>query len=272
MAAQREVSQQQGEWLPTPPISLDAGTGWGATAFSADAKEANAGTGPAREQEPQPRYLTTSGLFERPQRPQAWKEATLESTPPPAQEPSELVNEFRSALPAPQANEAVRPRKSGEGILALAVVGILLAAAAATIYLRHPAKSAIEFQTAKTWMVKQWTSDLQEFSSAFHLQAGVPKTEESNHRRGLGAYLRERKSANLGGPAAPASVWERPTENPASFDLYITDSYGRRWILTPAGDEFGPLNHSANASALDPGAPPMAPTGCRSPVYHSRCP
>lgn len=273
MATEREVSQQQGGWLPSSPVSLNAGTGWGATAPSADAKEANGGTEPAREQEPQPRYLTTSGLFERSQRPSAWNEAIPESTPAPVPEPSELVNQFRSALPRPPSNADIRPRKRGKGILALAMVGILFAAAAATTLLYRPGKSAAEFQTAKTWMAEQWTSDLQEISNAFHSQAAGPKAEESNSRRGLSGYLPERQSANHGRPPVPESLWERqPNENVTPFDLYITDSYGRRWILTPAGDELGPLNHSANASTLEPGAPPMAPTNCRSLSYHPGCP
>ncbi len=243
MATQREVPKKQGGLFLKSPVSLNAGTGWAAAAPTSEAGGANSTTEPTGGNEPAARYLTTSGIFERPPRPPAWKvEDILAASPEPARQPSELVTQFRSALAQSQ-NETVEPRKSRKGIFALAVLGILLAATAAAIYLNHPKRSAVEFQTAKTWVATGWTAGLQEISRVFHSQKVSRNANESN-RRGLSTFLRGRQSASLGLPTVPASLWEtRPDENTAHFNLYVTDTFGRRWVLTPTGQEFGPTDH-----------------------------
>lgn len=269
MATQRGAPKQQGGWLPSAPTSLSAGTGGSTANPSAEAKQDNAGTEPARDQESPPRYLTTSGLFEKPSVPSAWKESILESVPAPATEPPELVNNLRPALLQTQDKESIQPRKTWKGILALA---ILVAAAAAAIYLYRSRPSAAELQTAKTWMTKQWTSDLQEISSVFHPQTAGRNTRESNRRRGSGALLRGRRAANSGLPAAPASFWETPPKPHATpFVLYITDSYGRRWIITPTGEEYGPVNQLGNPPSPTPGTGSTPRKDCRS-LFYPGCP
>ncbi len=244
MTTQGEVPKKQGRFFSNSLVSLNAGTGWAAAAPSSEAGGANSTTEPTGGNEPAPRYLTTSGIFERPPRPPAWKvEDLLAASPAPARQPSELVTQFRSALVQSQ-NETVEPRKSRKGIFALAVLGILLAATAGAIYLNHPKRSAVEFQTAKTWVAKRWTAGLQDISSVFHSQKASRNADESNGRRGLSPFFRGRQSASLGIPAVPASLWEtRPDENTAHFNLYVTDTFGRRWVLTPTGQEFGPTDH-----------------------------
>lgn len=259
MASEPEGSKQQGGWLPNSPISLNAATGWGAAAPSAAANEANAGAERAREHAPQPRYLTTSGLLERPPRLSA-------------PETSELVNEFRTVLLQPQSDRKVQPRKSRKGILALAVAGILAAAIVAAVYLYYPRESAAGLLTAKAWVAKRWTV-LRKISSALQSQAAKAKTVASNRPRGLSAYRRGRRSANPGIPVAPMTVWiTQSKKNVTPFDLYVTDSHGRRWILTTTGEEFGPVNHLADPAAPKPEASPAAPMGCRSLFYRSACP
>lgn len=275
MATARDVSKQQTGWLPSSPVSLSAGTGWGAAPASAEADEAKGDTVPAHQEEPQPRYLTTSGLFERPPRPSAWEEADLGPVPAPAPQPSVLVDEFRSAIQPPQNKERedVQPRKSRKGIWALVVVGILLAATLAGLWLYHPGKSATKFQTVKAWVGKQWTADLQGLSSVFHSQAAAREITEPNRRRGLRPWTRGRKSAKLRKPVTVASLREIPsTEDVPPFDVYVTDFYGRRWILTQEGQVFGPADHFGDLSALKPDERPKAPEHCQSPFYHRECP
>jgi hypothetical protein len=167
----------------------------------------------------------------------------------------------------------IQLRKNRKGILALALAGILLAATTAVLYLYRPNKSAADLQSAKTWMAKQWTLGLQELSNAFQSQAAAPKAVKSTRRPALSAFSRERQSANLGVPAAPTTVWITPrNESIASFDLYITDPYGRRWVLTPAGEEFGPVNRLGDPPAPKPRLRPIAPKDCRSPFYYPACP
>lgn len=270
MARRQKSSEQLDGWFPSSPISLNAGTGWGSTAPSAETKEANSGTESTHAREFQAHYLTTSGLFEKPPRPTTWREEVLESIPVATPEPSELVNEFRSALLQPESKEGTQPRKIRKAIIAL---GILLAAAFATIYLYRPSKTKADFQTTKTWMAKQWTSDLQEISEVFHSQTAARENSESNRGHGLSAPLRDRQLANPGISLAPASLQEtQPNENVTPFVLYITDSYGRRWILTPTGEAVGSVDYLSDPSAPKAGALPTAPGGCRSPFYRPECP
>jgi hypothetical protein len=274
MATQREGSKREGGLFASSAMSLNGGSGWGAAPSSAgEKKESNADTEPALEQEPQPRYLTTSGLFERPPRPSAWSEANGESTMATGAEAPKLVNDFRSALLRPKDDDDIRLSKNRKTILALAVAGILLVATAATIYRYHPRNSAAELQTAKTWMGKQLTSDLQEISKVFHVQAVGPENTEPNRQRDLSTFLQERRSTNLDIPVAPERVQEtQPTENLTSFDLYVTDSSGRRWIFTPTGHEFGPVNDFGDPSASEAVVRPTVPEECQSPFYRLGCP
>lgn len=272
MATQREPSKLQGGWLPSSPLSLNAQTGWGAAPSSGQAKKADEGTEQARGQEPQPRYLTTSGLFERPPGPPAWKEAILDSGAAPGAEPSELVNDFRSALGQPQSKEVIPIWKIRKEVLALAVVGILLAATGVAIYLYRPRESAAQFRTARTWMAKEWASKLQQISNAFHPQAAGPSMKEPNRRRVARATLRERPAARPGIPAAPPKLLETPTDPSVTpLVLYITDSFGRRWMLTPAGEEIAPVGHLADPSAAKPEARLAGLKDCRS-LFYPGCP
>ncbi len=271
MATEREVSKQHGGWLPNSPTSLNAGTGWGAAAPSEEAKGADAATEPATGQ--QPHYLTTSGLFESHLRPSAREEAHPESASSPATQPSGLVDEFRSTVHQPQAEQDNQPRKNRTVFLALALFGILFVAATAGIYLYHPGKSAAEFHSAKTWMAKQWTTDLQQFSHVLHLQAAGQKDSEANNLPVLSAFLPRRHRAHRATRLASASLPAvQPKENTASAYLQIGDFYGRRWILTPAGEVFGPAKRFADLSALNPGALPRAPEVCQSLFYNPECP
>ena len=245
MATQREALKQKGVWFSNSLTSLGVGGGPSTPAPASKPEEANSTTESADPQEPAPHYLTTSGIFERPARPAAWKaEDLLAASPEPAREQSELVTQFRTAVLQAQNEEVVEPRKSQKGILALAALGVLLAATAGAIYLNHPKSSAVEFQTAKTWVAKRWTAGIQEISSVFHSQETAQNANELNGRRRLSPFLRGQHSAHLGAPKVPASLWEtRPDENASHFDLYVTDTFGRRWILTPTGQEFGPTDH-----------------------------
>lgn len=270
MASQHDESKQEGGWLPSSSMSLNARTGWSAAAPSAQATTGGSGPEHAHGPEPQPRYLTTSGLFERPPGPPAWKEVILTSTP--LEEQSELVKEFRSALHSPENEELIPIRKIPKEVLALVVVGVLLGATALAIYLYRPKEAVAPFQTAKTWMAKQWNSDLQAIAKVFQPQKTGRRSIGSNRRRGLSASLREGQSPNSDLLAAPPRELEsQPNEKVAPLLLYVTDSYGRNWILTPKGEALGPVNHIGDPPARKPEILPTGIKDCRS-LFYPGCP
>jgi hypothetical protein len=247
MATQGEVPKKRSGLFASSLTSLNVGAGEArATAApSPKPEEANSATEPAQAQQAAPRYLTTSGLFEIPPRPPAWKEADLRGiapNPAPAGEPSQLVNEFRSTLIDTRNQQEERPRKSRKGIIALAVVGIFLAATAAAIYMNHPKKSVAELHTTKVWVAKKWKAGIAEISSVFHSQASAQANNKTKGQRPLSPLLKGRRSANVG--VVSASLWEtRPDGRTDNYGFQATDPFGRHWVPTPTGQELGPTNH-----------------------------
>ena len=247
MATQGEVPKKRVGWFSSSLTSLNVrGGDTSATAAPSPKPEPiNSATEPEQEQQAAPRYLTTSGLFEIPPRPPAWKEEDMlgmAPPPQPARAPSALVNDFRSTLIETQNKEEEKPRKSRKGIIALAAVGIFLAASAAAVYLNHPKKSVAELHTTKAWVAKKWKAGITEISSVFHSQANAQTSDKANGRRPLSPLLKGRRSASLG--AIPASLWETPSSGSADhLGFETTDPFGRHWVPTPAGQQLGPMNH-----------------------------
>ncbi len=248
MATQGEVTKKQGGWFSGSLTSLNVRpeNPRATAAPSPKPEQTDSATEPTPAPQATARYLTTSGIFERPPRPPAWKEEDMlgiAPAPAPASEPSRLVNEFRSSLiEARTIAEEDRPRKSRKGIIVVAVLGILLAGTAAAVYLNHPKKSVAEIHTTKAWVASKWKAGIAEISSVFHSQGSARSRLEPSGRRPLSPLLRGRRSASLG--AVPTSLWETQSSGNADhLGFETTDPFGRHWVPSPTGQQVGPTNH-----------------------------